>query len=139
MFVISSLVLKVVEKKGDREEKLLSSKIAWLIGKGSLKEFENVRDPEITDFRVSMIEKCQRAIEQKKQFPWEELVLYCYPPDIESTTDISQLMAERLSPQVQLYIKDCIKLILYVATVYVTLITCTFDTFIFCYYKLLVT
>ena len=97
-----------MEKKGDREEKLLSSKIAWLIGKGSLKEFENVRDPEITDFRVSMIEKCQRAIELRNQFSWEELVLYCYPPDIESTTDISQLMAERLSPQVQdPYVYSC--------------------------------
>ena len=89
-----------MEKKGDREEKLLSTKIAWLLGKGSLKDFENVRDPEITDFRVSMIEKCQQAIESRNQFSWEDMVFYCYPPDIESTAEISQLMSERLSPQV---------------------------------------
>lgn len=89
-----------MEKKGDREEKLLSTKIAWLLGKGSLKEFENVRDPEITDFRVSMIEKCQQAIELRNQFGWEDMVWYCYPPDIESSTELSQLLTERLSPQV---------------------------------------
>ena len=87
-------------KIGDHEEKILSNKIAWLLGKGSLKDFENVRDAEITDFRVSMIEKCRQAIELRSQFSWEDMVFYCYPPDIESTTEISQLMSERLSPQV---------------------------------------
>lgn len=89
-----------MEKKGDLEEKMLSTKIAWLLGKGSLKDFENVRDPEITDFRVSMIEKCQQAIELRNKFAWEERVFYCYPPDIESSNEISQLMSDRLSPQV---------------------------------------
>ena len=91
-----------MEKKGDREEKLLSTKIAWLLGKGSLKDFENVRDPEITDFRISMIDKCQKAIVKRNQFAWEDMVFYCYPPDVESSNEISQLMTERLSPQVQL-------------------------------------
>ena len=93
-----------MEKKGDREEKLLSTKIAWLLGKGSLKDFENVRDAEITDFRVSMIDKCQKAIEKRNQFGWDEMVFYCYPPDVESSNEISQLMTERLSPQVHVHI-----------------------------------
>ena len=78
----------------------MSGKIAWLLGKGSLKDFENVRDVEITDFRVSMIDKCQEAIEKRNQFDWEAMVFYYYPPDVESSSEISPLMSERLSPQV---------------------------------------
>ena len=48
-----------------------------------------------------MIEKCQQAIDSRNQFAWEDMVFYCYPPDIESSNEISQLMSERLSPQVQ--------------------------------------
>lgn len=90
----------MVEKKGDRDEKMLSTKIAWLLGKGSLKDFETVRDPEVSDFRMSMVEKCRKAIEIRNKASWEEKVMYCYPPDIESTADVSQLVSERLSPQV---------------------------------------
>ena len=42
--------VQVVEKKGDREEKIMSTKIGWLIGK-CLKDFETSRDPEVNDFR----------------------------------------------------------------------------------------
>ena len=89
-----------MEKKGDREEKLLSTKIAWLLGKGSLKDFENVRDAEIIDFRIAMIDKCQKSIQRRNQFGWEDIVFYYYPPDVESSNELSQLMSERLSPQV---------------------------------------
>ena len=90
----------MVEKKGDRNEKMLSTKIAWLLGKGSLKDFETVRDPEVSDFRMSMVEKCRRAIENRNVFNWEEKVMYCYSPDIETTAEVSQLVSEKLSPQV---------------------------------------
>ena len=79
---------------------MLSTKIAWLLGKGSLKDFETVRDPEVSDFRMSMVEKCRKAIEIRNAASWEEKVIYSYPPDIESTADVSQLVSERLSPQV---------------------------------------
>lgn len=79
---------------------MLSTKIAWLLGKGSLKDFETVRDPEVSDFRQSMVEKCRKSIEIRNAATWEEKVIYCYPPDIESTAEVSQLVSERLSPQV---------------------------------------
>ena len=79
---------------------MLSTKIAWLLGKGSLKDFETVRDPEVSDFRLSMVEKCRKSIEIRNSATWEEKVIYCYPPDIESTAEVSQLVSERLSPQV---------------------------------------
>ena len=79
---------------------MLSTKIAWLLGKGSLKDFETVRDPEVSDFRMSMVEKCKKAVEIRNAASWEQKVIYCYPPDIESTAEVSQLVSERLSPQV---------------------------------------
>ncbi len=90
----------MVEKKGNQDEKMLSTKIAWLLGKGSLKDFETVREAEVNDFRATMIEGCRSAIEQRSGFRWEQKVLYHYPPDIESSSEISQLVADRLSPQV---------------------------------------
>lgn len=89
-----------MEKKGDRDEKMLSTKIAWLLGKGSLKDFETVRDPEVSDFRLSMVDKCRKAIDIRNGATWEEKVMYCYPADTESTPEVSQLVSERLSPQV---------------------------------------
>lgn len=93
-------IFKVVEKKGDREEKILSNKIGWLIGK-CLRDFDMVDDPEVNDFRMSMIGKCQRAIQERNAYSWEEKVLYCYPPDIESTDEVTPLVQDRLSPKVR--------------------------------------
>lgn len=95
----------MVEKKGDRDEKMLSTKIAWLLGKGSLKDFETGRDPEITDFRLAMVEKCQKAVEFHNAAVWEHCawdkrVLYCYPPDTESSVEKNQLIADRMQTQV---------------------------------------
>ena len=95
-------IMQVVERKGDRNEKMLSTKIAWLLGKGSLKDFENIRDPEISDFRSAMVDKCRVAIENRNAATWEQKVTYCYPADVESTAEVSQLVAERLSPQVRM-------------------------------------
>ena len=92
-------LFKVMEKKGDHEEKMLGTKITWLIGK-CLKDFDNSRDPEVTDFRVSMVDKCRVAIVERGSFSWEQKMLYCFPPDIESSTEISSLVQSRLSPTV---------------------------------------
>ena len=94
------VIMQVVEKKGNQDEKMLSTKVALLLGKGSLKDFEAVREAEVNDFRATMIERCREAIEARNKFSWEQKVLYHYPPDIESSAEISQLVADRLSPQV---------------------------------------
>ncbi len=91
-----------MEKKGNQDEKMLSTKIAWLLGKGSLKDFETVREAEVNDFRATIIGGCRTAIEKRNAFSWEAKVMYHYPPDIESSSEITQLVANRLSPQVLL-------------------------------------
>ncbi len=95
-----------MEKKGDRDEKVLSTKIALLLGKGNLKDFENGRDPEISDFRLAMVDKCKKAVEFHNPInddyssAWDKKVLYCYPPDTEASMDKNQLIMERLHTQV---------------------------------------
>ena len=100
--------MQVVEKKGNQDEKMLSTKVALLLGKGSLKDFEAVREAEVNDFRATMIERCREAIEARNKFSWEQKVLYHYPPDIESSAEISQLVASRLSPQVGVCVCVCV-------------------------------
>lgn len=79
---------------------MLSTKIAQLLGKGSLKDYESLRETEITDFRISMIDKCRKAIEERNSFKWEDRVMYCYPPDLESNAETTQLVNDRLSSAV---------------------------------------
>ena len=55
-------LFKVVEKKEDGEDKLFGNKLGIVIDK-SLKDFESARDPEVNDFRLSMIDKCRTAVE----------------------------------------------------------------------------
>ena len=57
-------LFKVVEKKEDGEDKLFGNRLGILIDK-SMKEFESVRDPEVNDFRLSMMDRCQAAVEVK--------------------------------------------------------------------------
>ena len=52
----------MVEKKEDGEEKLFANRIGILTDK-SMKEFESVRDPEVNDFRLAMIDRCRSAVE----------------------------------------------------------------------------
>ena len=52
----------MVEKKEEGEDKLFANKIGILIDK-SMKEFEGVRDPEVNDFRLAMMDRCQSAVE----------------------------------------------------------------------------
>ncbi len=96
-----------MEKKGNQDEKMLSTKIAWLLGKGSLKDFETVREAEVNDFRATMVDSCSSAIDNRNGLSWEEKVIYHHPPDIESSAEITQLVADRLSPQVTVYTHTC--------------------------------
>ena len=91
-------LFKVVEKKGNEAEKKLSNEISWLIGR-QLKDFENSRDPEVHDFRVAMIEKCQMAVEGRTNFSWVDKLYYIYPPSLEASTAISSVLRMKLTHQ----------------------------------------
>ena len=89
-------LFKVVERKGNESEKKLSTQISWLIGR-QVKEFENSRDPEVTDFRIAMVERCRQAIEARSHFKWQDHLMYCYPPVLESGPRLTTLIREKLN------------------------------------------
>ena len=55
-------LFKVVEKEENAEDKMFGNRLGIIIDK-SLKDFENMRDPEVNDFRLYMIDKCRNAVE----------------------------------------------------------------------------
>ena len=89
-------LFKVMERKGNEEEKKMSTQISWLIGR-QVREFESSRDPELTDFRIAMVNECRKAIETRAGFDWNEQLMYCYLPVIESGPPITPLIAEKLN------------------------------------------
>lgn len=89
-------LFKVMERRGNEDEKKLSTQIGWLIGR-QVKEFENSRDPEVTDFRIAMVSECRRAIESRSNFMWYDQLMYCYPPVMESGSAITSIIEEKLN------------------------------------------
>ena len=81
-------LLKLIERKGDRDEKLLVSEISCLIGKLNLNEFDQMQSPEVNDFRGTyrcMVEEISR---ERNQMNWEGRALYAYPPELENSDEI---------------------------------------------------
>ena len=90
-------VLRLVERKGDREEKITSAKISMLIGKG-LFEFTAMEkdNTEVRDFRKKMIELCSAAVKERNSSPDKQL-LYAFPPVLETTRDLPPHVRAQLS------------------------------------------
>lgn len=98
-------LFKVLERKSDNGEKVLTNQLTLLIGKG-LKDFDT-RDPEVNDFRFTMVEKSKRAIEERNKADWESKLMYFAPPDLESDADVtaSTLAKDALGPRGTFYIQ----------------------------------
>lgn len=81
-------VLRLVERKGDREEKIVSAKISMLIGKG-LFEFAAMEkdNSEVRDFRRNMLEICSAEVKERNLSPDKQL-LYTFPPVLETSRDL---------------------------------------------------
>ncbi|CAH1772431.1 unnamed protein product [Owenia fusiformis] len=88
-------MLKVVERTGNKEEKLLNSQISVLIGKG-LNEFDAMNSPEVNDFRHKMRRICEQVGEERDGKSWYEQMLYKYPPEIYPTPEMPQYIRDKL-------------------------------------------
>jgi len=94
------LVFKLVEKKGDKEEKLLNARISNLINK-RLGDFDSLRDKEVNDFRASMADKCRGAIQDRGMAAWKDQAQYLYSPDIEAPLSgglVPEVVKKHLNP-----------------------------------------
>ncbi|KAM6909112.1 phosphatidylinositol 4,5-bisphosphate 3-kinase catalytic subunit alpha isoform [Xenentodon cancila] len=77
-------ILKVIEPLGNREEKILNREIGFAIGM-PVCEFEMMKDPEIQDFRRSILSVCREAMEEREGGGAHSHALYVYPPNVESS------------------------------------------------------
>jgi phosphatidylinositol-4,5-bisphosphate 3-kinase len=73
-------LLKVVEKKGNQEEKRLNAEISQTIGK-RLADFTNL-GPEVSEFRKNTLKVCKTAVEDRQR-TWQERLAHAFPPNVE--------------------------------------------------------
>lgn len=76
-------LLKLIQRKGDSEEKLLNSTIGNLIGK-SLHEFDQMQNTEVDDFRLKYRRFAEKKACERTQIDWIGRAVYAYPPEVES-------------------------------------------------------
>lgn len=103
-------ILKVIEPLGNREEKILNREIGeraagpphappparrakplplagFAIGM-PVCEFEVLKDPEVQDFRRSILSVCREAMEEREGGGAHSQALYVYPPNVESSPQL---------------------------------------------------
>ncbi|KAH3824205.1 hypothetical protein DPMN_126036 [Dreissena polymorpha] len=88
-------ILKVVEPKGNREEKMQNYEIGTAIGI-SVNEFNEMKDLEVMTFRRNILKICQEAFEERRRDGKHSLALYLYPPDVESSAKLPSHLEEKL-------------------------------------------
>ncbi|XP_078138430.1 phosphatidylinositol 4,5-bisphosphate 3-kinase catalytic subunit alpha isoform-like [Centroberyx gerrardi] len=88
-------ILKVIEPLGNREEKILNREIGFAIGM-PVCEFEVLKDPEVQDFRRSILSVCREAMEEREGGGAHSQALYVYPPNVESSPQLPQHIYSKL-------------------------------------------
>ena len=83
-------LLKLIQKKGDNEEKLFNSHIGNLIGK-SLHEFDQMQNTEVDDFRRKYRQFAEKIASERRQLDWMGRAMYAYPPETETTEPPSHI------------------------------------------------
>lgn len=59
-------------------------------------EFEMMKDPEVQDFRRSILSVCREAMEEREGGGAHSQALYVYPPNVESTPQLPQHIYSKL-------------------------------------------
>ncbi|XP_054919880.2 phosphatidylinositol 4,5-bisphosphate 3-kinase catalytic subunit alpha isoform-like [Dermacentor andersoni] len=88
-------ILKVVEPKGNTEEKKLNSEIRLAVG-GCAHEFDNMKDSEVIDFRRNILSVCKDAVDTRNTGSEECRASYVYPPEIESSEELPANLERKL-------------------------------------------
>ncbi|XP_023685988.1 phosphatidylinositol 4,5-bisphosphate 3-kinase catalytic subunit delta isoform [Paramormyrops kingsleyae] len=75
-------ILRLVAREGDRVEKLITSQISLLIGKG-LHEFDSLKNQEVHEFRTKMRAFCEERALDRQRLPWQKWMEYSFPCELE--------------------------------------------------------
>ncbi|XP_059092638.1 phosphatidylinositol 4,5-bisphosphate 3-kinase catalytic subunit alpha isoform-like [Tigriopus californicus] len=89
------LLLKLVEPKGNKEEKMLNSDISIALG-APLHEFDELKHPETFEFRRHLVDICQQAVSKRQANQPESEALYAYPPEVENSSELPASMVKKL-------------------------------------------
>ncbi|XP_037085817.1 phosphatidylinositol 4,5-bisphosphate 3-kinase catalytic subunit beta isoform-like [Pollicipes pollicipes] len=91
-------VLRVIEREGDKHEKLRMSQIGNLIGK-NLHDFESLNNSaEVNEFRSQMRELCTGVARGMESYTWEQRMQYSYPCAVSRQPEVPQLLLSKLPP-----------------------------------------
>lgn len=88
-------VLKVIEREGEKGDKILDNQISHLIGKG-LHEFVALKNSEVNDFRWKMRLLGDELAQSRQKKSWEEKVCYQFPPRLVPPLMIPKNIESRL-------------------------------------------
>lgn len=71
-------------------------------------EFEMMKDPEVQDFRRSILSVCREAMEEREGGGAHSQALYVYPPNVESSPQLPQHIYSKLDKgRVNLSLSNC--------------------------------
>ncbi|XP_067658199.1 phosphatidylinositol 4,5-bisphosphate 3-kinase catalytic subunit alpha isoform-like [Haliotis asinina] len=87
--------LKLMERVGNGEEKMLNYEIGMVIGK-PVNEFNEMNDLEVMTFRRHILGVCKITCDQREKNGDLSRALYAYPPDMEASAVLPPHLTEKL-------------------------------------------
>uniref|UniRef100_A0A673IVW5 phosphatidylinositol-4,5-bisphosphate 3-kinase n=1 Tax=Sinocyclocheilus rhinocerous TaxID=307959 RepID=A0A673IVW5_9TELE len=84
-------ILRLVAREGDRVEKLITTQISLLIGKGLCHhEFDSQKNHEVNEFRTKMRTFCEERAQVRQMLPWDQWMEYNFTCDLEPCSVVAQ-------------------------------------------------
>ncbi|KAG7162944.1 Phosphatidylinositol 45-bisphosphate 3-kinase catalytic subunit alpha isoform-like [Homarus americanus] len=93
-----SPILKIVEPRGSKEEKILNYEISLAIGR-SVHDLEDSKDAELQEFRRSIIKVVGEAVKARQQCGLASLACYQHPPELEPTAKLPTSVEKNLDQE----------------------------------------
>ena len=76
-------------------EKILNSEIGLAVGV-AVHEYDEMKDPEVQDFRRNIMQVCKECVELRDLGGLETQALFAYPADVESKSGLPESVEKKL-------------------------------------------
>nr|ADE44090.1 phosphoinositide 3-kinase isoform a [Panulirus argus] len=90
-----SPILKIMEPRGSKEEKVLNHEISLAIGR-SVHDLEDSKDAELQEFRRKIIKVVGEAVKMRQHCGLASLACCQHPPELEPTAKLPSSIEKRL-------------------------------------------
>lgn len=98
------LFFYLVAREGDRVEKLITTQISSLIGKGH-HEFDSQKNHEVNEFRTKMRAFCEDRAQVRQMLPWYQWMEYNFPCDLEPCGTVTHSGKSRSAKKIFVNVK----------------------------------